>query len=237
MDAINDLPITKPARRGYWSVFAGRFSRSNYDWRWLRALITLCAFVTVGACCLRDYHWLILPGIGAVGAMLCLYFGHLLFFRLQCSLMELMALTMVFGLIDGLVLSTPGALKMGLYLSPAVAAWILHAAVSGIVTATLCGASGIRARLLFIGAAWLGGASLGLIGLSTAVIGMSHDERLGMSGYLPWAWPMAVAGLIGMVLNIRLGMKTRRCAKAILKQSKLPASELVLITAHANDKH
>lgn len=207
-----------------WRGIAGGCRDIKFDMRWLRLTASVLVIATAATLFIQQLYWLCLPAVAALGVALCIYFGHLLLLRLQCSLLELLAITTTFGLIDGLVLSTPGALKLGLFLSPTIAAWILYAAVSGIVAATLSGSTGTGARLLHIFAATLSVAAFAFLGLGVAILIAADSEKFGMSTYSVWAWPLIVAGVIGFGLNIRLGIKTKKRAKELLK----PAPESVL---------
>ena len=202
----------------------GTCRATKFDIRWLRLTITILILATAATLFIHQLNWLCLSGVAAIGVLLSIYFGHLLLLRLQCSLLELLAITTTFGLIDGLVLSTPGALKLGLYLSPTIAAWILYAAVSGIVTATLSGANGTAARLLHIFAAMLSVSAFALLSLGAAILIASESEKYGMATYRICAWPLIAAGIFGFGLNIRLGIKTKKRAQALLK----PTPESVL---------
>ncbi len=207
-----------------WKWLKATWWDTRFDMGVFRIIITILMFTLIPCLFTPQLISVGLNFVALLGVALCIYFGHLLLLRLQCSLLELLAITTTFGLIDGLVLSTPGALKLGLFLSPTLAAWILYAAVSGIVTATLSGANGTGARLLHIFAAMLSVSAFALLGLGAAILIASESEKYGMSTYRIWAWPLIAAGVIGFGLNIRLGIKTKKHAQALLK----PTPESVL---------
>ncbi|MEI6235043.1 MAG: hypothetical protein WCT04_18455 [Planctomycetota bacterium] len=189
----------------------------HMDSRLLRWLATLSAIETLAAMFLYNQAtWLLLPSVAALGVFLSLYFSHLLLFRMQCSLVELFAITTTYGIFTGLVVSTPGAMKIGSYLSPMIAAWVLYSAVSGIANATLFGTTTIRARLLLMAAVLWGNAALPLIGLGALIFAWLFNPRFGMEIYRDYAWPLVIIGVLGLALNAAIFVKTRRIAKAML---------------------
>src|SRR5579862_4333433 len=145
----------------------------------LRWLITAMPFAVAGLFIYDNnyltYAWM----AGCIfGGALCLYFGHILLFRLQCGLFELMAMTIVLGLFEGLMLSTPGLTRIALWLSPLVLAWILYGAVVGLSRARLLDVTGTLATVAHLFAAWLGIAWMALAGLGAAMLILGDGSNL-----------------------------------------------------------
>ena len=217
--------VVNRAVQRLWGGIKAVWRDKTLDAGWLRWLITFIAITTgVIVANFRELSWLILPAVAVFGVATCLYFGHLLLFRLQCGLLELLAITTAFGLIDGLLLSTPGAMRLGLYLSPVVAAWILYGAVSGLVRARLLNENGPRARMAHMVVALFGSSALALFVLGIAIILSSRAPALSMGDYQAWGWPLAVIGFIGFFLDIGLNVKTQRRAKALSKPAPEPGA-------------
>jgi hypothetical protein len=230
---IYAIVVNRWIQRTWKWLFAQRINA--FDVRWLRWAATF----TAGVCGFSiaffgQFPWLLLPSIAALGIVLCLYFGHLLFFRLQCSLLELLATTTFFGLVDGLILSTPGALKLGLYFSPMVAAWVLYGTAAGLVQTRLLGPLSERKALLHIAAAWLGNASLALLCVGVAILFAASNPRLGMQSYTVWSTPLVIVGTLGFIVDLWSAVKIRQRAKSLLAPA-VPALNSPAIDATSID--
>jgi hypothetical protein len=188
------------------------------DLWWLRWLATVVPFVATALLIHNNgdmlYAWI--PA-AVFGGLLCIYFGHILLFRLQCGLFELLVMTAVLGLIEGLMLSTPGVTRIALWLSPLVLAWILYGAVVGLARARLLNATSTRASVLHMFAAWLGIAWMALAALSITMWSLSEQSTLVSPEMKAWCWPLFILAVIGLALDIWLGVKTSRRARAVLK--------------------
>ena len=212
---IYAVVVNRWLQRSWRWLFAPRVQ--PFDLRWLRWLVTLAAILcglSIGYFLFAP--WLLFPTVAALGTILCVYFGHLLLFRLQCSLLVLLSATIFYGLIDGLILSTPGALKLGLYFSPMIAAWVLYGMVCGLVQARLLGLSSDKSVLLHIAAAWLGNASLAMLSVGTAILFAASNPRMGMSSYAIYGVPLAVIGAVAFIVDVCYSAKMRKRAKTIL---------------------
>lgn len=192
------------------------------DIGWLRWVATAIPFAAVGVF-VYNHDYLVYAWIAAAafGTVLCFYFGHILLFRLQCGLFELLAMTAVLGLFEGLMLSTPGVTRIALWLSPLVLAWILYGAVIGLSRARLLEASSTLACMLHMMAAWLGIAWMALAGLAIGIWSMSEHSNMVSPEMRSWCWPLLILGAAGLALDVALGVKAMRRAKVVLTASAL----------------
>ena len=188
------------------------------DWLWLRWLLTLFPFAAVAALIfkpeLRDYF---LPLGAAYGVAVSAYFAQILFLRLQCSLLDLMAFVAIFGAAWGLVFSTPGARYLGLWLAPVLAAWVLHGMVTGLARAQLLGKQRGRERLWQFFVALLGDAGPALIATGALMIFLEQKDASMLTRDLRfWSVPLPALGLVGLVLSVSEYRRASRAAKNIL---------------------
>ena len=204
-----------------WSAAA-----KGFDSGWLRWPLNLCTL----ACAANffafvDYHevfqWTALIADAATGLLLCLYLGHILFRRLQFSLLEFVLMIAVMGNFEGLLFTTPAIFFgwVGLAsLALLVAAWILYGMVEGLVQARILGVTKPWQRVLILVAAWLTTIVPALI-FSGAFLSLGLNEGLKtiisrpMAQWGPW---LLALGVLGLVIRVWLGRKVRRMAKEIL---------------------
>lgn len=149
--------------------------------------------------------------------LMALYFGHILFFRLQCSLLEFCVIIAALGNLEGMLLTTPGIFSVGrdwvMVLAPLGVAWLFYGAVIGLVQAELSGRRSAPARLFHIVAGWLSTGSLAMLGLGAILWFGRHETRLITKNLSVWGLPLLIAGAIGLALGFRYGRAAKRAAK------------------------
>ena len=199
----------------------------RFDLRSARWLATLCVPLTAANLMPSGpaTEWAAAIGGGGFAVLLCLYFAWILFRRLQCSLLELMAIVAFLGNAEGLLFSTPGVLRMtagSWALAPLLAAWVLYGAVMSLAQGRLLGLERSLPRLLLLFANWfILAAPAMLIAGAFLGIGEMHDAASSFGGLVSpamarWGGPLAVAGLSGCCLHFWLAVKTGRKAREIL---------------------
>lgn len=158
-----------------------------------------------------------------LGVALSLYFGHLLLFRMQCSLLEWLVGSILLASMEGLLLSTPGVLaNVGfvLLLAPMLCAWILFAMIRALVTARILNVEATWQRALWI---IFHAALLLAPGALIAGVGIylgGDIPHLSGSEFTPFGLPLMVLGGVGLAVNSLVVWKTKRAARAAL--AKLP---------------
>jgi len=126
-------------------------------------------------------------------------------------------ITALIGSIAGLMLSTPGMLRMALYFTPVVAAWILYGAVAGLSRASLAGKSRQSTAILQMLGAWIGLAGPALIGVGVALSILYHQSSMITEDMLAWSRPLIIAGLAAMLIELWIGIKALRIAWTLNK--------------------
>jgi hypothetical protein len=133
-----------------------------WDLRWLRytlSALTLAA-LSVNAINLSDmplpayFPWVAWELNILFGVLLMMYGGHLLIYRLQCSLLDLVVIVAFAGNILGIFLTVPGLRSLILQLMPAALGWVLLGAAEGIVYARILDCRSQFRRVLLFLVAW-----------------------------------------------------------------------------------
>jgi hypothetical protein len=163
----------------------------------------------------------IIPWLLMIGALTtAAYFGHILLFRLQCSLLEFCLIIAALGNLEGMLLTTPGIFSIGrewvMVLAPLGVAWLFYGAVIGLMQAELCGRRGAFMRLFHIVSGWLNTGALAMLGMGTALWLYRHDTKMLTRNVSAWAIPLMVLGALGLVLRFWLGRSARRAAKELV---------------------
>ena len=205
---------------------------ASLDLRWLRWLITICVLLSAANISRSNDVALLIAAVAntAVGVLLCLYFGHLLLRRLQCSLLELLVIVAVLVNLEGLLLTSPGFMAFGWAWSSCLAAvaagWILYGAVNSLAAARILGVTGSAQRVGLLAAHWLGAAAPALILLGALLVfaephGVYGDSQAWRAMIAPrmaaWGAPLLAAGVAGWLVCGWLDVKIGRAARAQLK--------------------
>jgi hypothetical protein len=217
--------------RRFWAWISNAHCKSigNLDLAWLRWPLTLCALLMAANIFYFQpvAQWIALVANCAFGTLLCLYFGHLLLRRLQCSLLEFMVIVTLLFNLEGLLLTSRGLLSMGPLWTSGTAAlaagWVLYGAVSALISARLLRVSKSTHRLGLLVASWLGSAApaIALMGLLLAFgrkAGLSGGriDRLMRSVIAPRMESLGVAllvlGVAGILLHCYLSVVLSRAA-------------------------
>ncbi|MCY3021380.1 MAG: hypothetical protein NTW87_20390 [Planctomycetota bacterium] len=194
---------------------------AGFDLRFARALLTLCVPLTVPniAPFGPALEWTAAIGTGAFAILLCAYFAWILFRRLQCSLLELIALVAFLGNVVGIALTTPNlsGLAPGAWaLTPLLAGWVFYGMVLGLTQARLLGVHSPLPRLLLLAANWYGLAAPALL-LAGVLLHFGGSVQFFVSRAMAaWGVPLILLGVAGYVVAIWLGIKTRRAARTVL---------------------
>jgi len=196
------------------------YASARFDLRWARWLLTLSVPLTA-ANFLRSHpalDWTAAVGTGVFAVLLCLYFGWLLFGRLQCSLLELLVLVGFLGHVEGLVLTTPRLASMSpgsWALAPLLAGWVLYGAVVTLAQARILALERPVPRLLLLAANWLVLATPALIVAGVLLRCGGQFEAMVSPDMAAWSTPLLAAGGVGCVLFVWLSVTTRRSAREI----------------------
>lgn len=202
-------------RRRSWSMAA-----RGFDLGWLRWLLSFCMLVALTE--FFPLHpvliWTALAANAAFGLLLSLYLGHLLFRRLQCSLLEWSMLILVLGNGVGLLFSSFTGMPLWLSLVPLIVAWALYGAVLGLVQAEILGLKRSHARVCLMLAGWLSSASPAFL-IVGACLWYSQDQKNLVSAHMAlWIMPLLGTGLSGFIADIYLTYKSRRAARAMVDE-------------------
>jgi hypothetical protein len=200
----------------------------GFDLRSARWLATLCTPLIVANFLPFSpaLEWAARFGGGAFAILVCVYFSWMLFRRLQCSLLEFIALTAFLGNAEGIVWSTPGVLRMtagSWALAPLIAAWVFYGAVMSLAQARLLGLEKGAPRLLLLFANWfILAAPAMLIAAGALLYGITKGTAGPMQGLVSpgmanWAAPLFLLGAAGCCLHLWLAAKIGRKAREILK--------------------
>jgi len=232
---VRRIPPRQPRWPEYRVMLRERHAlRRGYDLVWGRRALNLATAATV----VNAVGWMG-PRLGLAasianvvfGALLTAYFAHLLFRRLQCSLLEWCLITAVLGNAEGLVLTTPGLEALsatGAALGLLVSGWVFYGAVLGLAQAKLLGLRHALARLAALILAWLRIASPALLAAGIVLIWGSRwgvDSRWISSGMRAWGAPLLAFGLVGLVLGGALEWKAGRAAREVLRARLLLPAE------------
>lgn len=188
------------------------------DARWARWAVSFMALLVPAAILLITANdWAVLGVCVAFLAALIAYCSHLLFRRMQCSLLEWCAIILALGNLEGLLLTTPGMFAStflcGL-LAPLTAAWIFYGTLRGLAQAQLLGLAHPAARVALLCANWFTLAAPAMIVLAVG-LHFGKSEVIGRS-LAAWATPLIVVGSAGLALRIWLAAKTVQAARKIL---------------------
>ena len=194
---------------------------AGFDLRWAVMLACLLALTSAAWPIPNLTVQQIIPWAAMAAALLAvLYFGHILFFRIQCSLLEFLLIIAALGNLEGMLLTTPGIFSVGrdwvMVLAPLGVAWLFYGAVIGLVQAKLSGRVGTFARLFYIVAGWLSTGAPAMVGLGTALWMGRHETRVITRNLSAWAIPLLTAGVCGAFLRFWLSRTAKRTAKAIV---------------------
>jgi len=186
------------------------------DSPWMRRLSTFAVIPSAVGLILRgrDEIWSYVAAL--FGIVVCAYFVHLLLLRLQCSLFELLASSVLLASVVGLTISTHGVLQspsLILLLLPMLVAWILYATIRAVVTAELLKVkrADIRTAWILVNAALLLSPALLLAGLLIFFGG--YFKALSGSEFTPYGMPLAVLGVVGIALDCYVRSKVKRAAR------------------------
>jgi hypothetical protein len=228
---VRHIPPRQPPWPAYRVMLRERHAlRHGYDLTWGRHALTLVSVTTT----VNAVGWM-KPGLALAatiadvvfGFLLTAYFAHLLFRRLQCSLLEWCLIIAVLGNAMGLILTTPGLERLsatGGALGLLVSGWVLYGAVVGLAQAKLLGLRHALARLGVLILAWLRIASPALLAGGAVLVWGSRwgvDSRWVSAGMHAWGAPLLAFGLVGLVLGGALEWKAARAAREVLR-AKLP---------------
>ncbi|MCZ7644454.1 MAG: hypothetical protein M5U26_04090 [Planctomycetota bacterium] len=231
MNGLLDAPPA-PARAAPAKRAEVRAARAGFDLGWMRIWLSVGLVAAVGLAAGAAFGavppWLSALGVPVVALGLCLYYGHLLFRRLRCSLAEWCAIVLVMGNALGLCLTAPGmGVLLGLagWLGPVLVAWTLCGAVQGLAQADLLGIRAFAGRLALMAAGWWTTAAPALLALGAALHwAKSFDLFLGPR-QTSWALPLFVLGTAGLVLGAVLRVKAASAARERLRTAAAePAS-------------
>ncbi|HYG77649.1 MAG TPA: hypothetical protein VEK08_21770 [Planctomycetota bacterium] len=162
---------------------------------------------------------IILPiGAAAFGIAATLYYGHMLFARLQCSLLELIVAICFAGNVIGLLFTVPGVSFFGWVLVPVLIAWTTAGAASGIIYARVlqCEHPFHRSALLLL--AWLEDLALPLVTIGGVLLsfGQNANVRLVLGQRLmSYAWPCLVAGVVLFIVSFIVHRRIRKAARRL----------------------
>lgn len=216
------IPPRKPPYPQFREIFRARQQlQRRYDLRWARWLVTLASVVATFA-----FLWMLRNGALertflatslVAGALMLLYFGHLLLMRLQCSLLEWCLIIVLLGNLEGLIFSTAGILRHPVVasgLGVAVAVWVLYGAALGLVRSTLCGASGAWPRVGLLLGAWLELAAPALVWWGGMLWWFGEDP---LGPYLGrWGLRLAILGILGVGIGLWLQRRTISVARRVV---------------------
>ncbi|GMV79949.1 MAG: hypothetical protein AMXMBFR7_11330 [Planctomycetota bacterium] len=198
-----------------------RAKRAGFDIGMLRWAVSL-ALVFTAANLFILTPWLQIVGSAAnvaVAAGLGMYFGHLLFRRLQCSLAEWLVIVIALGSAFGIMVATPGVgivWEVSIWLAPLIVAWIFYGAVLGLVHAELLGRTSMLARSTLIAAGWITTVSPACMALALAIhLGSNWPGFVG-GRLLDWSVPLGLFGALGMIGGYALRRRVVRAAREIL---------------------
>jgi hypothetical protein len=217
------VPPTPPAKIGWWKR-QGLIAKAaaDFDRRWWRWIIT-GLFLSVSPMLECPHATVKAAGkyvAVAAGLSMCLYFAHLLFRRIQCSLLELLVMMAFLGNAVGLILTMPGVLSAGknwlMLLLPMIGAWVFYGALKGLIQAEILGATSPLKRLFFLLAGWLNVATPALFCSGIFLHVLREERSFAGSGLDKWSLPLVALGVIGLIVRLWLGMKTMRAAKKLL---------------------
>lgn len=198
-----------------------RAKRVGFDMGKLRWAVTLGLFFTLANLFILT-PWLQAIGSAAnvaVAAGLGLYFGHLLFRRLQCSLAEWLVIVIALGSAFGIMVATPGVgivWEVSIWLAPLIVAWIFYGAVLGLVHAELLGLTSMLARSTLIAAGWVATASPACMALAVAIRFGSIWPGFVGGRLMDWSVPLGIFGALGMIGGYALRRRVARAARDIL---------------------
>lgn len=182
--------------------------------------ITVCASLIPNTTVQEVVPWLVTIGALTMAA----YFGHILLFRLQCSLLEFCLIIAALGNLEGLLLTTPGIFSVGrewvMVLAPLGVAWLFYGAVIGLMQAELSGRRGTLSRLFHIVSGWLNTGALAMLSVGVFICSYRERTQLIPKNLGTWAIPLMVLGALGLVLRFWLGRAARRTAKELVFREK-----------------
>jgi hypothetical protein len=206
---------------------------NTFDLRWLRILLT--AMVPALALNLLStgpvVSAFIAAGNVAFGMLFCLYHAHILFRRLQCSVLELSVIVIVIGNALGLFLTTPGISVWDwttvACLSCCIVGCGLAGAVTGLTTARLLQETGTFRKLFHLAMGWMGHCALAFLLAGGLIVlawfdGSGRSQAIVGKKMLAYGPVLLGAGVFSAILPLHLCIKAYRASKAILGQ-RLPA--------------
>lgn len=200
-----------------------RAEAKGFDLAWARWALTVMILGPLSGvfAAYSNLLWLTEVVNGVFGLMLCLYFGHILVRRLQCSILEVLVLVALLGNLAGLVVTMPGMTRspeLAVPLLMLMMAWGLYAAVIALAQARLLDVNGYASRGLLLLIGWLASASPVLLG-GAGVLWYLQDAQHGMlvsEHMASLIVPLAAFGAFGLIARCVLGLKAVRAAKRIL---------------------
>lgn len=202
--------------------------RIDHWWtRWLVSLAALTSAGTLAATCspVLTATWLQLAfEISSLvcTTALCAHFAWLLFFRLQCSLLEWCAIIMLLGNAEGLLVTTPGFAGMRIMwgLVPLVAAWCFYGAVKGLTWAGIMDVTTSGRRMALLVAGWLSLAAPAML-LAGVALPIGRAARgLVSRDMAAWGVPLIVVGAVGMLVRYCVERRVAHVARAVLDSAE-----------------
>lgn len=191
------------------------------DSLWLRwPVVLMLMLFPFSLLALSLVSWPVLIVWPAFFAALIAYSAHLLFRRLQCSLLEWCLVIFVLGNLEALFLTTPGILSSAMLcglLSPVIAVGVFYGALRGLAQAQLMGITRPTPRILLLCANWYTLSAPAMV-LLVAAYAFGPDEFQVIGQIMSnWIVPLLVFGVAGLVLRWVLAHKSNQCAKNILR--------------------
>ena len=229
------LPATQPPspKLGWWARRRQRKKNrealaKGFDLGWLALLLFTLAL-------LSQQFWIddatvraiVTYSVTGCAAGLSVYLGHILLARLQCSLLEFLALIFLLGNVMGILLTTPSFFYIGwrwmLTLSLFLLDWVLLGAVAGLTHARILGVDSQFKRLLFIVGAWLIIAARAclLAGLLLCLPTFVETQLQNVIGarLMHWGPVLLVIGVAGIIVHLVIAHRVKRAARKILNET------------------
>lgn len=205
---------------------------SKLDLSLLRWTLTGAA-LALGGCAFLGGNdtWIVPYACIVFGLAMTAYYGHILIWRLQCSLLDLIVSTAFLGNAVGMLLVTLGAVGAAWAAwatLPLLTGWTAMGAVHGIIYARLIGTTSplVRASLLLF--AWLQylAPPFLIIGCTLEILGRNSvmEKSLGRQ-VMSYSLPLLIAGAVLLVVVVFAHWKLSRKARQIVKAAQPQAVE------------
>jgi hypothetical protein len=195
-----------------------------WDVRWLRytlSLLTVVVLVMNTSNLLNPSGPPELPwaacGLNILfGVLLITYSGHLLIWRLQCSLLDLVVIAAFTGNILGVFLTVPGLRAIVLPLLPAAIGWVLLGSVNGMVYARILNCRSQFLRVVLFLFAWLQYLDLPFALLSAFLFSLKDNPYSRWFGeeFLSYRYTFLGMAVAIFLLNLAVHRRISTAAKA-----------------------